>query len=153
MIEFSQPFVWLLAMISILPLVARCKDNLLAWAIVVVGFFCGQQAFSMATGTSLLLAYAMIDGIAGVLVQRPSRWPFTFMGSAYGTMGLSHVALHFGLIEPAAHNLIGNATGWLLFGLLTFLGIWDGGHRDRSNYGDAIRGRVAHAGAANEKAS
>lgn len=152
MTESAHPLLWLLAMISITPLVARSKDNLLAWAVVLLSFFLGLQAHDMVAGTALLLAYAMIDGIAGVLVARPGGWQFRLMGAAYGSMGLSHVLLHFHFMEPLLHDFIGTWTGWMLFGLLTFMGIWNGGHRDRSGVVDTVVGATAHAVAAKQEA-
>lgn len=153
MAENSPQLVWSLAMLCILPVITRSKDNLLAWGVIFASCLSGILVASEITGTSLLIAYAMIDGITGILVQRPSRWPFTLMGAAYGAMGLSHIALHFQWMLPTTHDFVGSVAGWALFCILALMGIGDGGHRDRSNFANTIHGRAAHAGTTQKEAS
>jgi len=151
--ESFQQAMYAMSLVSILPLVIRSKDNLLAWAIVTASFLFGLQVYSIASGAALLLLYAMIDGIAGVLVQTPSRWPYRLMGSAYGVMGLSHVTVHFGLMTNEVHAFIGAFFGWALFVILACLGVFDGGHRDRGRTISPVGIRANNTGKTTEKAS
>jgi len=154
MSEASPQLIWFLAMLCILPLVYRSRDNLSAWGVILASCLSGILAADKITGASLLIAYAMIDGVTGIIVQRlsPHR-PFTLMGVAYGMMGLSHITLHFHWMLPATHDFVGNVAGWALFFILTFMGIWDGGHRNRNHSLNTVRGRAAHAGTSEKKAS
>jgi len=68
-----------------------------------------------------LLAYALIDGIAGILVQSKRTLVNRFIGVCYATMIASHFLLFAGFISPMAHFFTGNAAGWGIV-LALFLG-------------------------------
>jgi len=126
--------LFVLAMVP-LPLLLRGR-GFSAWLIVLASFFAGIVAHKyLPEQHTLLLAYALIDCAAGLLVQASRTWQAKGLGCAYGVMILSHFSLHAGFINSVQHGFIGGTAGVALVLLLWIWGFTNGG----SSHSDSVR--------------
>lgn len=110
-----------------LPVFLR-RQRLLAWLIVMMSTIAGMIAHRLFPDQhTLLLAYSVIDCIAGLWVQSSRTWQAKAMGCFYGVMILSHFSLHAGVITPYQHETTGGFAGVALVLLLWVWGLSNGG--------------------------
>jgi len=128
-----------------LPLILR-GWRLVAWLVILASALAGMIAAAwFHDQKELLLAYAIIDCTAGLLVQIPRTWQAKALGCAYGVMILSHFGLYAGYLQPAQHNDLGGFAGMALVVFLWVWGLGNGGISDTNRVRNSAA-RTGHTG-------